>query len=138
MRWMLGLGVVALTATLASADTVLTNPPVIHKVGDGLTCVAVNVRSQTLFMKADVMELFGNSPLDSAQDDAAPGFPLSSSGDGNFCRFTVQKKSGVRAAAQVRTAAGDTLAVIPAQWRRRHQTRAARPSRPLVTARRRR
>jgi len=115
MKRMLGLGVVALTATLASADTVLTTPPVIHQVGEGLTCVAVNVSNQTLFMKADVMEFFSNSPLDSEQDNAAPGFPVSSSGDGNYCRFTVQKKSGVRAAAQVRTGAGATLAVIPAQ-----------------------
>lgn len=113
-RIALSAGLVSLAAGLAAAAT-LTTPPVIHQTGEVLTCVAVNVGSQDRMMKADVLEFFNSSPLDSEQDDAAPGGAVSASGDGNYCRFTVQKKNDTRAAAHVTDGSGNTLAVIPAE-----------------------
>jgi len=113
-RIVLSLGYLTLAAGIAAAAT-LTTPPVVHHTGEVLVCVAVNVGSQNRMLKADVMEFFSSSPLDSEQDDAAPFGTVSSSGDGNFCRFTVEKKNDTRASAQVTDGSGNTLAVIPAQ-----------------------
>lgn len=104
-----------MTSGSALGASILTTPPVIHQTGEVLVCVAVNVGKVNRMMKADVMEFFSDGPLDSEQDDAAPGFVVSASGDGNYCRFTVENKKDVRAAAHVRTGAGATLAVVPAQ-----------------------
>jgi hypothetical protein len=108
-------GAVALTATPALCASTLFTPPIVHETGEGITCIAVNVGNQSRMMKADVLDLSGTE-LDSEQDDAPPGGVVSASGDGNYCRFTVEKKNDARASAHVQNSTtGATLAVVPAQ-----------------------
>jgi hypothetical protein len=106
---------VLLSATGAFAESILTTPPVVHTEGAGITCVAINPGNQPRFMKADVLEAFSDDALDSEQENVDPGGMVSASGDGNYCRFTVQKKSETRAAMQVFDSEGKTLAVVGAE-----------------------
>src|SRR5262245_6866680 len=91
-RLVLSVPLATLTAGSALAASVLTTPPVNHQTGEVLVCVAVNVGKVNRNMKADVMEFFSDVPLDSEQASTAPGEPVSASGDGNYCRFTVDNK----------------------------------------------
>ena len=112
-----------LTCTLAGlawADTVLYSAPVVKQAGEGVTRVALNVGTKTRFLKADVIEVFSNTALDSEQDDADPGAIVSASGDGmdgTYCRLTIGGgKKEIRGSAMVRDLiTGATLSVIPAQ-----------------------
>ena len=105
---------------LAHADTVLYSAPVVKQAGEGVTCVALNVGTKTRNLKADVIEVFSNTILDSEQDLAAPGAIVSASGDGvdgTYCRFSIDgSKRETRASAMVRVIlTGETLSVVPVQ-----------------------
>jgi hypothetical protein len=104
-------------ASLARADTVLYSAPVVKATGEGLTCVLLNVGTQTHNLKVDVIEFFTNTILDSELDSADPGGIVSASGDGldgTYCRFTSDgRKNDVRASVMVQTiSTGATLSVI--------------------------
>jgi hypothetical protein len=104
-------------ASLAQAGGVLYSAPVGKHAGEGVRCVALNVGTQARNLKADVIEVFSNTTLDSEQALTDPGGIVSASGDGldgTYCRFTTDgSKRDLRASAMVfEILSGATLSVV--------------------------